>query len=186
MTAQPFAAATWAATIALQSGAAFSIADPASTPNWSIEDIAHGLSQVCRFAGQSPVFYSVAQHSWHVSYLVPLQHALAALLDEAAEAFIGDVTAPLKALLPDYRAIEARVEAAILGRWGIALPLHPSIKEADRIMLATEQRDIMQSRALWSGTAGIEPLPYPIRAWPAPDARRMFLKRFVQLIGDAA
>jgi len=134
--------------IMLASGALFDLMDPEGS-DFTLQDIAHGLGRVCRFAGQVNRYYSVAEHCVHVARLVPATSSRAALLHDASEAFIGDVTRPLKALLPDYQRIEARVEAAITARFlspaeqqcgGIHAPV---IKAADQAMCLAEARALM-------------------------------------------
>ena len=67
-----------------------------------IEDIAHGLSQLCRFTGQCNELYTVAEHSVRVAKDAKERHGLnphgvlAALLHDAAEAYLGDVARPVK------------------------------------------------------------------------------------------
>lgn len=105
-----------------------------------IEDIAWGLSNLCRFAGQTPRFYSVAQHSVLVSdYLHPL-FRLHGLLHDAAEAYLGDVMGPAKALLPDYQRLEALVMQAISERFNLfwSSEANEHVVEADRAVLGAE------------------------------------------------
>jgi uncharacterized protein len=164
------------------SGRYFNYVTP-ETSVFTIEDIAYGLSHVCRFAGHCKEFYSVAQHSVLVSRIVPAHLALAGLMHDAAEAFMGDVASPLKQLIPQYKDIERRVERAIFERFHIAFPLPGEVKNADLIALATEQRDLMTAhdQNVWVLTRGLAPLDETIIPLDAPAARRAFLARFREL-----
>jgi 5'-deoxynucleotidase YfbR-like HD superfamily hydrolase len=169
--------------ILLHSGYHFNFHEPHGS-TFTIDDIAHALSNTCRFTGHVRTFYSVAQHSVMVSLIVPPQHALAGLMHDAAEAFIGDVSRPLKAMLPDYKVIERRVEDAVLKRFGINPVLPPDIKVADIIMLATEQRDLMVHLASdWAVLSGVTPLPEVIVPMAPIQAKAYFLARFAELMG---
>lgn len=172
-------------TILLSSGEYFDYENPEGS-FFSIHDIAHALSNICRFAGHSLRFYSVAEHSVYVSQIVLPEHALAALLHDAVEAFVGDMAKPLKVMIPQYQVIEKRIERAVLDRFGINLPLHPSIKEADIIMLATEQVQLMKNRDDWEYTRGRIPADIKIEALSPPLARQLFLDRFAELSGEAS
>ena len=153
-----------------------------------IETIAHALSHICRFTGHTSSFYSVAQHSVLVSRLVPPEHALAGLLHDAPEAYLGDVAAPLKMLLPDYKAIEARVEAEVLRRFCLPPKLPPQVKDADRLALAIEQHALMPMHDdVWAcdrhpdydRTRNMVQITPEIPA----VARKLFMARFRQLAG---
>lgn len=168
------------AKIMLQSGSEFDILDPHSS-NFNIEDIAHGLSLQCRYVGQCREFYSIAEHSVHVSATCE-DHALAALLHDAAEAFIGDVSGPLKALLPDYKRIEKTIEAAIFERFEISYPLPTAVKRADLSVLAAEQNQIMpRGTNNWLHTRRVTPANVSIRCLNPREAKAAFMERFNHL-----
>ncbi|QEA38608.1 phosphohydrolase [Pistricoccus aurantiacus] len=146
-------------------------------------DIAHALAQLCRFGGHTRVHYSVAQHSVLASHHVPREHALAALLHDATEAYLGDVVTPLKTLLPLYRHIEAQAWAAICERFGLSEILPASVKRIDLALLATERRDLLVDHgAPWPCLTGVMPLSETIVPWSAEEARQLFLARLDELL----
>ena len=172
--------------IALATGGYFDLEDPEGAV-LPIHAVAQALAHICRFTGHGR-FYSVAEHSVHASRLVAPEHARAALLHDAAEAVLGDVAAPLKALLPDYRALEHRVEAAVLAQYGLALPLDPAIKVADLRMLAAEQMQCLGNLDRWAVLEGVKPAGIRLQFWPPSVARRAYLARWDELspLGDAS
>lgn len=146
-----------------------------------IEDIAHGLAYQCRFNGQTSAFYSVAQHSLMVASLLPPELGRAALLHDAAEAYLGDMVKPLKLLLPDFNRIEAAVTDQIAAAFGVDFSDYARIKQADLVALATEKRDLMpNSTEPWSYLAGIAPLPERIAPLSPQAAKDAFLLAWAQ------
>lgn len=172
------------ATIITRSGRYFDFIDP-QPDQIDIKDIIWGLSNVCRFTGQCTSFYSVAQHSVLVSRNVPVYDRRAALLHDAAEAYVGDMSGPLKQLCPDYKVIEKRVEAAIFAKFGISTPLPPSVKHADLRLLRTEQRDLTAGHAeSWNGLDAYPPLSERIIPMTPGEARDFFRMEYDALFFD--
>lgn len=160
-------------------GVLFNLLKPEGYP-YRITEIAHALSNLCRYTGHTQRFYSVAQHSVLVSHQVPREHALAALLHDAAEAYVGDVAAPLKHQLPGYQAIEQRIQAGLLTTFGLPSVLPACVHTADRILLATEARDLLPPHdGYWHQDQA--PLPHRIKPLSPAAARRAFLCRFREL-----
>ena len=173
-------------TILLASGDYFDLLEPESCLGPCLaRDIAHALSNLCRFTGHTSRFYSVAEHSVFVSRIVPPEDALAGLLHDAAEAFIGDVSSPLKALLPEYRVIEKRIEAAVLGHFGIRW-IPETVKIADRQMLRKEQREAMGNDDNCSSGLLMPRDIGPLRFWTPEEAAAFWYYEFLTLTPAAA
>lgn len=154
-----------------------------------IEDIAGALSKIPRFNGHTTELYSVAQHSVLVSLYLrnePDPIPMAALLHDAHEAYFGDITTPVKDLLASQflHAKTERMDEAIGLRLGIdpALFRCDVVQAADRILLATEKRDLMPLHAeIWHCPA--EPWPgMKIVPWSIAESEEKFLERFEYLV----
>ena len=167
-------------TIQVQNGQPFDFLN-VDASGLTIDVIAHSLSNLCRFTGHTREFYSVAQHSVYVRYVVPPEDAFAGLMHDAAEALLGDVASPLKALLPDYRAIEDRVGATLFAHFGLSPKLPDSVKHADRLVLSIEQRDLMPTGELWESTKGFSLPQEKIVPLGSSVAKMMFLSRYEDL-----
>ncbi len=170
------------------SGIAWNLLDP-DPESVRIEDIAHALSNQCRYNGHCKEFYSVAEHSVRVASCLPPKHQLAGLLHDAAEAYIGDIVRPLKPLLRDYRAIEEATTRAVLDGLGLSdLQVnHEVVKYADRsIILATEGRDLMDitqweiwAPDLYHDKFVESALDEVIVPWSNHEARRRFMDAYM-------
>ena len=143
-----------------------------------IRDIAHHLSLLCRFTGACRWFYSVADHSICVADLVPQELKLSALLHDAAEAYINDISRPVK-YSHKLDSTEAAIMSVIADKFGIN-PTAPEIKEADNILIATDARDLMANTDCWAVLP--KPLSARIRPLDSRTAEIKFLFRF-QLYG---
>ena len=169
--------------ISTHSGLPFWPSDP-QPADVRIEDIAHALSQLCRFAGHTKSFYSVGQHSVLVSLICDPQDALWGLLHDASEAYLCDLARPVKhtEALAGYRALEERVQAAVAQKFGLPLEMPRSVKEADQALLRLEQRDLMTMPAGWSSAApGIWQFQRLVPMGPF-EAKQRFLWRFDELM----
>lgn len=148
-------------------------------------DIANALANLCRFGGHSRGFYSVAQHSVIVCDLLEAQGAtadelMAALLHDAAEAYLGDLPHPIKhrsELGASFRAAEKRLEAVIVERFGLP-EASARIKPLDRALLATERRIFSTISWEWPELDGVEPLDLAIEPWLPDRARAAFSRRY--------
>ena len=152
----------------------------------TIEDIATGLSNVCRFNGQLDRWYSVAEHSIHVAELVPKEYKLQALLHDATEAYICDVPTPLKHMLGDaYKNVESVLAAAIGRKFGVnLLDLSDVVRQADRVMVVSE-RDAFQVLPRKWGPEYENVLRYPglSRRYSIPsEARDAFLRTYRNIV----
>lgn len=170
---------TW---ILTQSGQQFDLLRPTASMIKPV-DIAHALSRLCRFNGHTRAHYSVAQHSLIVASLVPTEHQLVALLHDATEAYIGDMTRPLKAVMPEYQYVENQIWLAVCERFDIQIDLPNCVKHADMVALATERRDLMPEHpGEWDCLRSIEPMADAIVPLPAEYASAAFFSRLMDLM----
>lgn len=145
-----------------------------------IEDIAHGLSNICRYAGHCKFHYSVAQHCVLMANMLPKQYKLEGLLHDASEAYICDIHRSLKPFLLNYKGIENKLMEVIANKYGFSWPISDIVHTADNRMLATEKPYLMPNNPKpWnlknkSFTIKIEP-------WTPKRAEKEFLKTYKEI-----
>jgi 5'-deoxynucleotidase YfbR-like HD superfamily hydrolase len=188
------------------SGRRLDLSDP-SPLDIEIEDIAHGLSRVARWNGQTEGewAFSVAQHSVLVERIAtrmrrdtPRKWRLAVLLHDAPEYVVGDLITPFKAAVGfDYKALENRLMTAVLLRFGLPgeLPrdLRDLTKRADKVAAYLEATQLAgfaeaEAKRVFGRPRNFAKLAGDMRLEPCPpqDAKRLFLRRFGELAPEAA
>lgn len=180
--------------IELRSGAFLNFHDPDPTVI-TLDDVATGLSHICRYTGQCSTFYSVAEHAVIVSRRLELlgfgrDIQWSGLHHDDAEAFVGDVNRPLKEMLPEYSAIEKRVWHAVNEALGLGLkdPQDGAVKDADNWALSAEAYYLLPSRgASWFSVGLYEPGRDSFPEWigmSPEEAKQGWLDRHDELKED--
>ena len=178
--------------IRLASGRKIYLNDPQPEDVFLV-DVAHGLAGIIRYTGQSR--YSVAQHCVLAARMADRFYANSTtddlgrrmLIHDTAEYAIGDVSSPLKSLLSDYRALEARWDACMEARFGIAFNGVNHVKEIDDRMWLTESRQFFGVVAFedYPADGPLKSFDISIEPWTAAFAEfewsREVRKRFPEL-----
>jgi hypothetical protein len=151
-----------------------------------IEDIAHALANTCRYGGHTARFYSVAEHSVYVSCYALPDHALYALLHDAAEAYLGDTPSPLKYYANQLAHLERKIAAVIYRALNVPTPPEAvsAVHILDQRIVGNERAALMAPPpAAWHPTG--EPLDrLRIEGLPPIIAQQYFLAAFHALTHD--
>lgn len=154
----------------IHSGVLFDVFNP-KEEDIHIEDIAHALSNICRYGGHSPKFYSVAQHCVMCSYEKGTdQEKLEFLMHDASEAYLADMPRPIKRNMPQYVDIEDKLLEIIFKKFNLTFPLTDKVHNVDDSILEFEYSiffDSPNSR---------------FEFWTPEESKKMFLDRFYELI----
>jgi uncharacterized protein len=160
----------------LRSGGLLDLANPRSS-DICLSDIACGLSRICRFAGQTRLWYSVAEHSVHAARHAErrghqVEIVRAVLLHDAAEAYVGDMIRPLRRLLPGFAEIERRVQREIFRKFGAQMHWLDNwrLREIDDGLLVAEYAELFGGGVVASDEFAATPFQF----WPAGQARDEF------------
>ncbi len=178
-------------------GKMFDVFDP--DPNQiDIFDIAHHLALMTRFNGACKWLYSIAQHSVLCSqragdYYYPRPReeelALALLMHDAAEAYLGDIVRPVKRKITDFAIVENQVMDAINERFDLPrvaeIPgFKVAVKEVDDRMLVTEKLQVMNPGVHWAIESLFDPYDLKLEVWLPRAAEMLFLSHFARFRPD--
>ncbi|WP_185847867.1 metal-dependent phosphohydrolase [Brucella abortus] len=165
--------------IETRSGRRFHFADPMAH-EIVLEDVADVLPRLCRYNGHTRRWYSVAEHCCLMADWVEKQpwatplDALTALHHDDAEYIIGDLPRPIKQVLPEFKAIEERLDRAVSIRFGTIWPFPAWLKEVDSRILRDERGLVMNPSDNEWGTDELEPLG--VRPWEIMGRLQWFVR----------
>ena len=148
-----------------------------------IKDIAHGLSNICRFTGQCSPRYSVGEHSLYVCALLPDEWKFAGLLHDASEYLLNDLPPQIKDRLPEYKFAEQQLQDKIYRKFGIHYIDHIKIKEVDEATLYHESIKLFEHNYGHFDYCKND-LPVKIRVYSPKVIEYKFLKRFKELYNE--
>ena len=155
----------------------------------NIEDIAHGLSLICRYAGQCKHFYSVAQHCLNVyadlknqGYDKTIQ--LIGLLHDATEIYISDLPKPFKIAIPEYNKAEENIARVIYEKFNLPFKderIEKIIKFSDNEVLYNEAEELMNNIDNWASNKPHRKLDIDTSLKDPNEVEKEYLKVFYSL-----
>jgi hypothetical protein len=135
-----------------------------------IEDIAHALSNQCRFGGHLPRFYSVAQHSLLCYLIAKEEDKYDALMHDASEAYLLDFPKPIKLEIAQYNEIEHNLMMILSKKFNFNYPKSNEVEKVDHYLLEWEWNSIMLE-----GSENADLSFPPINSLTPEEARKGFL-----------
>lgn len=164
----------WVPTV---SGRRFYFLEPAPE-DIRLVDFAHSLSHLCRYVGACRRYYSVAEHCVLMAEKVPAEDRLWALLHDAPEGYIGDVTRGLKRKLGGYKEIEDGIMRAICEKFGLSYEMPESVAYADNA-ISTDEIEQNANMPFLDMNRVLPPLGVTLQYWE-PERARYEYTRAVQ------
>lgn len=151
-----------------------------------IEDIAHALAFTCRFGGHCIKFYSVAEHSILIArraknlYYSP-RRCLHALLHDAVEAYLGDITRPVKLCFPQIKEIELGIEAVVMAKFGLAPEKPQWLDRLDKRIIVDERAQVLHPSGNHWVQDSLKPLGVKIKCWSPEHAEQLFMETYERI-----
>lgn len=148
----------------------------------NIKDIAHALSNLCRFNGHCKKFYSIAQHSILVSSYCSGENRLWGLLHDASEAYISDICSPIKHTIRGYTELEAGIMDVICKKYNLPVKMPKEVKENDILLLVLEKQTLFDIDLNWNLPKAVKDDFDTIIPWSPDIAEKCFLDAFYLLM----
>jgi hypothetical protein len=155
----------------------------------SIIDIAHALSNQCRYSGHVKFFYSVAQHCCLLAAHVSKNHGtpeqcLQILMHDAAEAYLVDIPRPVKQFMPQYRIWDKAINDTVRQWMGWAdLPILDFQDDLDSRVIVDERAALLGGSLDWGHR--MRPVGVHITKWTPEMAEKQFLLQYAAYCYEA-
>jgi hypothetical protein len=158
---------------------------------FTVMDIAHALSNQCRYSGHTKRFFSTAQHCCLLAVYAsekgasPLDCAQV-LMHDAPEAYLVDIPRPVKQFMPEYRKWDHDIDQALRQWLGWEnLPRPDFLDDLDSRCIVDERAALMSKSGLDWGH-DFTKLGLKIMPWTPQQAEECFLKLWANYMSAAS
>ena len=142
-------------------------------------DIAHALSNKCRFTGHTSKFYSVAEHSVAIANQGEKEHKFPGvwgLFHDAAEAYLPDIAGPIKHRFPLLKMVEQLILVHIKTRFHLRDLVEEEIRAMKQADISAQWWEAKKLLPVFSNVQEPQPFEIPIYCWSPEKAEEEFIK----------